>query len=62
MYQAAHIILAKDGEITCIVEGEQYQCKGILIPSNVKHTIDSKNTPVVIFLLVYSASFLAFVF
>ena len=50
VHQAAHIIIALEQEITCTVGEENYCCRGIVIPSNVKHTIVSEGMPVIIFL------------
>lgn len=50
IHQAAHIIVALEKEIICTADGEEYCCQGVVIPSNVKHTIVSNGTPVIIFL------------
>lgn len=51
IHQAAHIIVALEKEIICKADGEEYSCRGIVIPSNVMHTIVSNGTPVIVFLL-----------
>lgn len=50
VHQAAHIMVALNTEITCVVEEESYHCQGIVIPSNRKHTIISSGNPVILFL------------
>ncbi|WP_234120859.1 helix-turn-helix domain-containing protein [Clostridium hydrogenum] len=47
---AKHLIISLKDEISCRVEEKIISCNGILIDSNVMHTIDSKNQQVVVFL------------
>lgn len=43
-------VASMEKEIICTADGEEYCCRGVVIPSNVKHTIVSNGTPVIIFL------------
>lgn len=47
---AKHLIISLDDEISCMIEEKSITCNGILINSNVMHTIDSKNQQVLVFL------------
>lgn len=48
---AKHILIADDGELECDVDGEQFKCKGLIIQSNIPHTVHSGKTPITVFLI-----------
>lgn len=48
---AKHIIMADSGELDCIVDGEKFCCKGLMIQSNVPHTVSSLSGSLMIFLM-----------
>lgn len=39
---AKHIFISLDGQMNCIIEGQRVECEGIMLSSNVFHTIESK--------------------
>lgn len=47
---AKHLIISLEDEINCKIEEKSISCSGILINSNVMHTIDSKNQQMLVFL------------
>lgn len=47
---AKHLIISLKDELSCTIEEKSISCNGILINSNIIHTIDSKNQRVLVFL------------
>jgi len=39
---AKHIFISLNGQMNCIIEGQKVECEGIMLSSNVFHTIESK--------------------
>lgn len=39
---AKHIFISLNGQINCIIEGQKVECEGIMLSSNVFHTIESQ--------------------
>ncbi len=48
---AKHILLAEQGVLQCMVAGESFQCAGVMIQSNVLHTVRADSGPVLVFLM-----------
>lgn len=48
---AKHIILADGGELDCNVAGQEFCCKGLMIQSNVPHTVSAKTGSTLVFLI-----------
>lgn len=48
---AKHIILADGGELDCDVAGEKFCCKGLMIQSNVPHTVSTRTGLMMVFLV-----------
>lgn len=44
---AKHIFISLNGKMNCIIEGQKVECEGIMLSSNVFHTIESKGTVLV---------------
>ena len=55
-HHAAHVIISLDGEFFAWAGEREYRCKGLAIPSNVLHKINSNNSPMLVFLLDSSTS------
>lgn len=49
-HMAAHIIIAREQNMTALLDGKKCACRGILIPPGTSHSIDSHNHPVLVFL------------
>ncbi|GAA0076790.1 helix-turn-helix domain-containing protein [Clostridium sp. CTA-5] len=47
---AKHLLISLGDEITCLVEDEQVTCKGIIISSNVFHTIENNDNDILVYL------------
>ncbi|NEZ46154.1 helix-turn-helix domain-containing protein [Clostridium niameyense] len=45
-----HLLISLDGEIQCFIENQKICCTGIMISSNVYHTIDSNQKQVLVYL------------
>ena len=49
-HMAAHIIISMAGSMKVQCAGAEYLCHGILLPSGVSHTVDTRGNPVLVFL------------
>ena len=49
-HMAAHIIVSLDECLTVQADGMEYLCHGIMLPSDVSHTVDSQNHRMLVFL------------
>jgi len=49
-HMAAHIIVSLNGQLRAAVNGAEYICRGILIPSGTPHRIYTDGKPVLVFL------------
>ena len=49
-HNASHIIISLGADMTITAEGNEYCCQGVMIPSDVPHSIDTHNSPAVVFL------------
>lgn len=47
---AKHLLISLSGKINCFIEDEQVICEGIMISSNVSHTIESNENDVLVYL------------
>lgn len=47
---AKHLLISLDGEIQCFIENQKVCCTGIMISSNVYHTINSDKKQVLVYL------------
>lgn len=47
---AKHLLISLGGEINCFIQDEKITCKGIIIASNVFHTIESNGNDVLVYL------------
>lgn len=49
-HSACHILAGLDGDIHIRADGENWTCRGALIPSGMQHTVKETDTPVLVFL------------
>ena len=49
-HMAAHIIISMAGSMKVQCAGAEHLCHGILLPSGVSHTVDTRGNPVLVFL------------
>ena len=49
-HMAAHIIISLTQNMTAVCSGQQFSCRGILIPPGVSHCIHTHDHPVLVFL------------
>lgn len=49
-HMAAHILICLEGDMQVTAEGEEHLCRGVLIPSGVRHRIDTHGGAVLVFL------------
>ncbi|SHF06553.1 ribonuclease BN [Clostridium fallax] len=47
---AKHLLISLSGEINCLIEDKNILCKGIIIGSNVFHTIKSNENDILVYL------------
>ncbi|GAA0179011.1 helix-turn-helix domain-containing protein [Clostridium sediminicola] len=47
---AKHLLISLSGKINCFIEDEQVTCEGIMISSNVSHTIESNGNDLLLYL------------
>ena len=47
---AKHIIFARQGELECFVDGNKFNCRGVVIQSNVSHTVNVQSTLMTVYL------------
>ena len=50
-HKAAHIIVSLDGSMNVTSDSREYQCQGIMIPSGIRHQVDTHGHSVLVFLL-----------
>ena len=49
-HMAAHIIISMDGSMKLQCAGTEYLCRGVLLPSDIPHAVDTQGHPVLVFL------------
>lgn len=54
---AAHLIISLKGMLSCCVEAEMFQAKGICIASDVEHTVYSEEGEILLFLFIEASSY-----
>ena len=47
---AAHLIISLGRNMTVLANGNAFDCRGIIIPPNTVHKVDTQNSPVLVFL------------
>ena len=48
---AKHIIFALEGTLKCKVNDDEFECQGVVIQSNVLHTVDIHRLPIIVYLI-----------
>lgn len=48
---AKHIIFALDGTLKCNVNDDEFECRGVIIQSDVLHTVDIDKPPMLVYLI-----------
>lgn len=48
---AKHIIFALDGILKCKVNNDEFECRGVVIQSDVLHTVDNDKPPMLVYLI-----------
>lgn len=49
-HMAAHIIISVGGSMRVAADGNEYLCRGVMIPSGVPHAVDTGDQPALVFL------------
>ena len=49
-HMAAHVIVSLKDKMKVVADGDEYRCRGIMIPSGVVHRIETCGNPVLVFL------------
>ena len=49
-HKAAHIIVCLEGNMTVTSDSQEYPCQGIMIPSGIRHRVDTHSHSVLVFL------------
>ena len=49
-HMAAHIIISLKDKVKVVADGEEYLCRGIMIPLGVSHKIETYDNPLLVFL------------
>ncbi|WP_243150447.1 ribonuclease BN [Clostridium sporogenes] len=47
---AKHLLISLKGNFNCLIEGEKISCEGIMISSNVFHTIESNGEDLLVYI------------
>lgn len=47
---AKHIIFARQGELECLIDGKAFNCRGVVIQSNVPHTVNVQSSQMSVYL------------
>lgn len=55
-HSASHIIIGLEGEMRVSVNGENAVCRGALLPSGTKHTVDGFGRPLLVFMFDITSS------
>ena len=48
---AKHIIFAPNGSLKCRVNGDAFECRGVVIQSNALHTVEGERPPMLVYLI-----------